>query len=505
MLRKVRIDQPGDTEQLPFELIDRFDFEVLNDRVLAEGGEPATAETVLLGVTKASLNTSSFLAAASFQETTRVLTEAAINGAKDGLIGLKENVIIGKLIPAGTGAPANIAARREAERRAAAEALAGGELPAGFGDEYNPFLEGAERVDGDGDGSEALLLAADGDARRATTATAPDPFLDEDEEVDDEVDDTRRRAGRRRPRPSGCGEAPSPERRAPRTAMSGDLRVRPPLDDSRGCAPPPVNRPLMTRRPCHPVALPSAASPATARSTAARPGGRTANGTTSAHKERRDGHVPRPVPLDRIRPGADGQHVARTGSGEHGSVARLGRRRRRPRSSTSGSRSPSRSPCRTMGPDRDGLHVGGYSIMQADSADELRRHPRGPSPPQGARCRIEVHEALELPGPRCTTTGEVATAIGDRLVRLDVRLAATRDASRRGHRSPSPRTGSSDKTDRVPGSSASVRAIDGSPLVTYDGQASTTSPVIRRQATRTATHSPMSGTLSRSVDRCVSG
>ena len=109
MLRKVRIDQPGDVDLLPTELIDRLEFEEANDRVLAEGGEPATAQTVLLGVTKASLNTSSFLAAASFQETTRVLTEAAINGAKDHLIGLKENVIIGKLIPAGTGAPANVA------------------------------------------------------------------------------------------------------------------------------------------------------------------------------------------------------------------------------------------------------------------------------------------------------------------------------------------------------------------------------------------------------------
>ena len=120
MLRKVRIDQPGDTDLLPTELIDRFEFEEVNNQVLAEGGEPATAQTVLLGVTKASLNTSSFLAAASFQETTRVLTEAAINGAKDHLIGLKENVIIGKLIPAGTGAPANVAARKERERRAAA-------------------------------------------------------------------------------------------------------------------------------------------------------------------------------------------------------------------------------------------------------------------------------------------------------------------------------------------------------------------------------------------------
>jgi DNA-directed RNA polymerase subunit beta' len=143
MLRKVRIDQPGDSELLPTELIDRLDFEEVNNRVLAEGGEPATAQTVLLGVTKASLNTSSFLAAASFQETTRVLTEAAINGAKDHLIGLKENVIIGKLIPAGSGAPANLAARKERERRAALEALAGEALDDGSS-AYNPFLEGGE-------------------------------------------------------------------------------------------------------------------------------------------------------------------------------------------------------------------------------------------------------------------------------------------------------------------------------------------------------------------------
>jgi hypothetical protein len=99
-LRKVRIDAPGDTTMLPGELVDRFAYEELNAKVLAEGGEPATAETVLLGVTKASLNTESFLAAASFMETTRVLTEAAVSGAIDHLLGLKENVIIGKLIPA---------------------------------------------------------------------------------------------------------------------------------------------------------------------------------------------------------------------------------------------------------------------------------------------------------------------------------------------------------------------------------------------------------------------
>jgi DNA-directed RNA polymerase subunit beta' len=103
MLRKVRVETPGDTELLPGELIDRFTIDEVNRAVLAQDGEPATAKTVLLGVTKASLNTDSFLAAASFQETTRVLTDAAISGKKDRLQGLKENVIIGKLIPAGSG------------------------------------------------------------------------------------------------------------------------------------------------------------------------------------------------------------------------------------------------------------------------------------------------------------------------------------------------------------------------------------------------------------------
>ena len=100
MLRKVRVDAAGDTELLPGELIDRYEFEDINAGILAEGGEPATASPVLLGITRASLNMDSFLAAASFQETTRVLTESAVNGAKDNLRGLKENVIIGRLIPA---------------------------------------------------------------------------------------------------------------------------------------------------------------------------------------------------------------------------------------------------------------------------------------------------------------------------------------------------------------------------------------------------------------------
>jgi DNA-directed RNA polymerase subunit beta' len=103
MLRKVSIVYPGDTDYLQDERIDRFDFNQINEEILAQGGEPATAMPVLLGITKASLETDSFLSAASFQETTRVLTEAAINGKVDHLRGLKENVIIGKLIPAGSG------------------------------------------------------------------------------------------------------------------------------------------------------------------------------------------------------------------------------------------------------------------------------------------------------------------------------------------------------------------------------------------------------------------
>ena len=100
MLRKVRVDSPGDTDLLPGELIDRRGYEEKNASILAEGGEPATANTAMLGITRASLNMDSVLAAASFQETTRVLTEAAIAGESDSLNGLKENVIIGRLIPA---------------------------------------------------------------------------------------------------------------------------------------------------------------------------------------------------------------------------------------------------------------------------------------------------------------------------------------------------------------------------------------------------------------------
>ncbi|MCX7921183.1 MAG: DNA-directed RNA polymerase subunit beta' [Clostridia bacterium] len=103
MMRKVKVDDSGDTNLLPGGLVDIFDFEEENAKAIAEGLRPAEGKTALLGITKASLATESFLSAASFQETTRVLTEAAIKGKIDPLVGLKENVIIGKLIPAGTG------------------------------------------------------------------------------------------------------------------------------------------------------------------------------------------------------------------------------------------------------------------------------------------------------------------------------------------------------------------------------------------------------------------
>jgi DNA-directed RNA polymerase subunit beta' len=103
MLRKVRIKEVGDANFLPGEQTDKQGFEAENQRVMQAGGAPATAEPLLLGITKASLSTESFISAASFQETTKVLTEASIAGRVDFLRGLKENVIMGRLVPAGTG------------------------------------------------------------------------------------------------------------------------------------------------------------------------------------------------------------------------------------------------------------------------------------------------------------------------------------------------------------------------------------------------------------------
>ena len=139
MLKKIRIETSGDTEYLPGTMVDVLDFQDTNAAMEAEGKQPAEGKQVMMGITKAALATNSFLSAASFQETTKVLTEAAIKGKADPLIGLKENVIIGKLIPAGTGMKryrdvqlntdaiiaaeeAERAARAEEEARAAAEA-----------------------------------------------------------------------------------------------------------------------------------------------------------------------------------------------------------------------------------------------------------------------------------------------------------------------------------------------------------------------------------------------
>jgi len=120
MLQKVEITDPGDTTFLVGETVDRVEFEMENEKRIAAGERPARAEPVLLGITKASLQTTSFISAASFQETTRVLTEAAVAGKVDTLAGLKENVIVGRLIPAGTGSVMNrlraIAAQREKGR-----------------------------------------------------------------------------------------------------------------------------------------------------------------------------------------------------------------------------------------------------------------------------------------------------------------------------------------------------------------------------------------------------
>ncbi|PVG81239.1 DNA-directed RNA polymerase subunit beta' [Nocardioides gansuensis] len=127
MLRRVTVIESGDTHLLPSDLVDRVRFEEENRRVVSEGGKPASGRPVLMGITKASLATESWLSAASFQETTRVLTDAAINGRSDSLRGLKENVIIGKLIPAGTGLERyrNIRVEPTEEARAAAYSVTG--------------------------------------------------------------------------------------------------------------------------------------------------------------------------------------------------------------------------------------------------------------------------------------------------------------------------------------------------------------------------------------------
>jgi DNA-directed RNA polymerase subunit beta' len=116
MLQKWEIADSGDTVLLKGETVDKAEFDEANEKAIKRGGRPATGEPILLGITKASLQTRSFISAASFQETTRVLTEASVQGKRDKLVGLKENVIVGRLIPAGTGGATSRVRRIAAER-----------------------------------------------------------------------------------------------------------------------------------------------------------------------------------------------------------------------------------------------------------------------------------------------------------------------------------------------------------------------------------------------------
>ena len=157
MLKKVRIEQNNDTDMMPGTMVDFLDFEEKNEQAIAEGKEPAEGKRILLGITKASLATDSFLSAASFQETTKVLTDAAIKGKVDHLIGLKENVILGKLIPAGTGMKcySDVKLSTDAEmKKTAAEAFVNGDMdsdeliqePVESNAEENNFIEPEEET-----------------------------------------------------------------------------------------------------------------------------------------------------------------------------------------------------------------------------------------------------------------------------------------------------------------------------------------------------------------------
>ncbi len=162
MLKKVRVDQKGDTDYLPGQFVDRFEFAKANDAVTQAGGETAQFEDIILGITKASLNTDSFLSAASFQETTKVLTDAALEGKIDRLNGLKENVIIGKLIPAATGLkryrrieiePSEPLPRAiddvgllDQDEIAAELGLAGDGFNGGYGQEFDADLASLEKI-----------------------------------------------------------------------------------------------------------------------------------------------------------------------------------------------------------------------------------------------------------------------------------------------------------------------------------------------------------------------
>ena len=176
MLKKVRIENSGDTDFLPGTLVDVLEYEDMNESLYSEGKELAEGKQVLLGITKAALATNSFLSAASFQETTKVLTEAAIKGKVDNLIGLKENVIIGKLIPVGTGMKRYRNTRLNTDEL---ETISFDEL----GDE-----EFDEAVEGEGFDDMPEEPAEDGDIEE--TDQADDDFSDETEDAAYEEEDS---------------------------------------------------------------------------------------------------------------------------------------------------------------------------------------------------------------------------------------------------------------------------------------------------------------------------
>ena len=180
MLRRVRVVESGDSELLPGELVDRLDFETLCQQIVERGGEPATAEPVLLGITKAALNTDSFLSAASFQHTISVLASAAIEGRVDELRGLKESVLVGKLIPAGTGFEAEDVHKFRAERAAKAAGL------------VTPGLALSDATLPDGVPNEMLEPGLD-EIGSDTLAEVEDDLLSEEEDTDSESEGAEER------------------------------------------------------------------------------------------------------------------------------------------------------------------------------------------------------------------------------------------------------------------------------------------------------------------------
>ena len=190
MLKKIRIEESGDSKFLPGTVADVFEFERINEELIAEGKEPAVGKRIVLGITKASLATNSFMSAASFQETTKVLTEAAINGKVDPLIGLKENVIIGKLIPAGTGMKryrgvklnTDEMIRKKAEDKAAIEA------------EADALMDKAEDIEADIEAEEEFaeeLIEEEAELAEEAEVSADEEFADEEyaEEGSEEADE----------------------------------------------------------------------------------------------------------------------------------------------------------------------------------------------------------------------------------------------------------------------------------------------------------------------------